>query len=188
MKSFYIIHEGCTEEHYMNHLLTTLGMPPSSLRMQFHNFNGGGAVNAFRKFKSLIDDSSHSHIDHYLIILDNDVPKIPETKTSIFNYAPTGKQVTFVTFEPCMEGFLIAHFEDNYHSTTYQSCIQKNIDSTKSLCAQCGIHLKSHHLPNYGKNNCTLSFLENIKKDEFKMALKNIQAFQNIMTFIRSVA
>lgn len=190
MKSFYIIHEGCTEEHYMYHIFDFIKIPRSTLKVQFHNFNGGSPTNAFKMFKSFIDDESHNHIKHYLVIMDNDVEldKVIETKANINEYTPDGKHVTFVTFEPCIEGFLIAHFEENYKDNTYNKCINREVTDSPRVCAQCFTHLKNNYLLDYRKNDCNVSFFNSIKKDKIMTAYRNTKSLQDIIEFLRIVA
>lgn len=188
MKSFFIIHEGCTEGHYLRHLFSLMGIPSSSLKPQFHNYNGGGPINAFHKFKALIDDNANSHVDHYLIVMDNDVPGVEVARKQIFDYRPDGKEVSFITLEPCMEGFLIAHFEDDYMTNTYLKCLAKLIlpASTKK-CAQCLEHLCTNYLYGYEKNNCQVSFSENIKITEVQLAHRVTDSMKNIAIFMSKV-
>lgn len=188
MESCHIIHEGCTEEHYLRHLFQLMGMPSSSLKAQFHNYQGGGAFNALYKFKALVDDQGNSHIKHYLIMMDNDVPNVNTVKNQIFAYAPPGKDISFITSEPCIEGFLIAHFEANFMSNTYHKCIAKTILRGKPQCAQCIAHLTRNHIPNYSKSNCQVSFSEKITKKGIAQAHRITTTMKNIALFVEKIS
>lgn len=121
-----IIHEGCTEEIYIKHLLTMLNINNTS-SLDFHNVCGGGPVKLLEKFQTLISDAQRNHIKNYIFIMDSDKPQHDAIRSQLLLYKTNYQYFDVISYDPCIEMFLIAHFEDNIPALRIQA-------SSKTLC------------------------------------------------------
>jgi hypothetical protein len=166
---YYFIVEGYTEENYLN-LLKKLYKKSGDIK----NCKGGNAKGVMEKAQKLIN-SKEGLYDGFVIWFDGDRydPKNPE-ELKLYSRLLKKEKVEIYISEPCIEAWLLAHFE------TVQHCKNKE-------CSKCEEKLKTH-IPNYEKNNCTL--LENyIKKYNICDAIINypaIKDYQKIGFFLQN--
>jgi len=198
MQVVTIIHEGCTEEIYLKHLLHLLKIYNTST-LDFHNVQGGGPIKLLEKFETLIDDEDRNHIKNYLFIMDADKPQHNDVRDDILAYQKNYSNFVVVSFNPCIEMLLIAHFENNINKLQEKAKIKKLVtkdilEKTKtkaknvtSSCKQSEKYLKYYHIEGYSKANCIKNFQDLIGQEEISNAYKQCKSLQNLISFIKKI-
>jgi hypothetical protein len=194
-----IIHEGCTEEIYIKHLLSLLKIN-NTTTLDFHNVCGGGPVKLLEKFQTLISDTQREHIKNYIFIMDSDKPQHDAIRNKLLLYKDNYQHFDVISYDPCIEMFLIAHFEDNIPTLRSQALSKtlctpamllvtntkpKNI---KSPCKQSAKYLKYHYIPGYDKASCSNKFQNLINQPEVARAHKQCNSLKVLISFIKKIA
>lgn len=134
-KYFFIV-EGCTEENYIRRLKE---LYPHHQVDKPRNCKGGSAKAVLEEAKRLITKHGDAYLG-YIIWFDKDT-YLPQDN-NLKNSLESKNQVEIYMTEPCIEHWLLAHFQAINLSQQNQCKFYEN-------------QLKKY-IPNYDKNNCLL--------------------------------
>lgn len=168
LKEVYcFIVEGCTEENYLK-LLKKLYKKSGDIR----NCGGGNAKGVMIDAKGFIA-AKETVYSKFIVWFDGDRYD-PKNSEELTLYNNLKAKADIYISEPCIEAWLLAHFEQIQH------CKNKE-------CSKCEEKLNTY-IPNYEKNNCIL--LEKyINKNNICDAIINypaIKDYQKIGFFLQN--
>jgi len=153
-KIYLFLVEGCTEENYI-HILNKLYKEHRQDKAKTYNCKGGKAKGVLLKAKRLIDKYKDEYLG-YIVWFDSD-EYFPSSDSNLKNSLEARKNVEIYISEPCIENWLLAHFQ--------------TISIYQDKCESCIKDLKIY-ISNYEKNDCPL--LENcINQKNIETAIKN---------------
>lgn len=131
---YYFIVEGCTEENYLK-LLRQLYKKSATIT----NCEGGSAKNVLKTAQKILKDTNPDDYLGYIIWFDNDRYD-PSKDANLYNSLKSNNNVTIYISLPCMENWLLAHFE--------------KVNLQEPECDRCEQKLK-RYIKNYDKNDCS---------------------------------
>ena len=131
IRPYYFIVEGFTEKNYLD-LLKQLFKKPGII----HNCEGGNAKNVLLEAKEIIAKSNSDDYSGYIIWFDQDRYYV-KSDSNLKNSLEKRKDVTIYISKPCIENWLLAHFQP--------------INLNEYKCNACIKELRKY-IPNYHKN------------------------------------
>lgn len=159
IRPYYFIVEGFTEENYLC-LLRQLFKKSATIK----NCKGGSANNVLSEAQKIIDKSNSDDYSGYIIWFDQDT--FVSSDANLKNKMESIKDVKIYMSQPCVENWLLAHFE--------------KINLNEYECKNCQQKL-TKHIPNYHKNNFHL-LQQVITEQEIQNAIANYPALGKIRT------
>lgn len=157
-RSIYFIVEGCTEENYIK-LLKLLYRQT----VQIKNCNGGSAKKVLEEAKKIINKNGDDY-KGYVIWFDSDTYNSSQD-SNLINSLKTQDNVEIYISNPCIENWLLAHFQ--------------KINQSEPKCDRCIAILKQKYIAKYKKNDCNI-LTKFITKEEINTAINNYPGLQNI--------
>ena len=159
IRPYYFIVEGFTEENYLC-LLKQLFKKSAIIK----NCKGGSANNVLSEAQKIIDKSNSDDYLGYIIWFDQDT--FVSSDANLKNSIESIKDVKIYMSQPCVENWLLAHFE--------------KINLNEYECKNCQQKL-TKHIPNYHKNNFDL-LQQIITLKEIEVAIANYSELGKIRT------
>ena len=156
---YYFIVEGFTEEHYLC-LLKQLFKKSATIK----NCKGGSANNVLSEAEKIINKNNPDDYLGYVIWFDQDT--FVSSDSNLKNSLEKRENVTIYITKPCIENWLLAHFE--------------KINLNEYECKNCQQKL-TKHIPNYHKNNFDL-LQQVITLKEVEVAIANYPELGKIRT------
>jgi hypothetical protein len=136
-RKYCFIVEGCTEENYIN-LLKRLYQNHKVGKLE--NNKGGSAKAVLQKAKKLIKKYANEYLG-YVLWFDEDT-YFPSQDCNIKNSLQAKKNVEIYMSVPCIEHWLLAHFQ--------------KINLSQENDCQFYVNKLKNYIPNYDKNDCHL--------------------------------
>ncbi len=165
----YFIVEGCTEENYIK-VLKKLYRKSAKLK----NIEGGSAKNILTQAEKIINDNSE--YSNFIVWFDDDT--LTPNDTNLLNQVKQLTNVNVVISYPCIETFLLAHFQ------------KLNENQLNNSCKSFEDKLKKDYMLNYSKNNCKLLEksikIENIENLKINCS-KYVNNFDKIFKFFEKM-
>jgi hypothetical protein len=159
IRPYYFIVEGYTEENYLC-LLKQLFKKSAIIK----NCKGGSANNVLSEAEKIINKNNPDDYLGYVIWFDQDT--FFSSDANLKNRIESIKGVKIYRSQPCVENWLLAHFEKiNLKEYEYKNCQQKLMK----------------YIPNYHKNNLYL-LQRVITEQEIKIAIANYPELGKIRT------
>ncbi len=159
IRPYYFIVEGFTEEHYLC-LLKQLFKKSATIK----NCKGGSANNVLSEAEKVINKNNPDDYLGYVIWFDQDT--FVSSDSNLKNSLEKRENVTIYITKPCIENWLLAHFE--------------KINLNEYECKNCQQKL-TKHIPNYHKNNFDL-LQQVITLKEIEVAIANYPELGKIRT------
>lgn len=159
IRPYYFIVEGFTEEHYLC-LLKQLFKKSATIK----NCKGGSANNVLSEAEKIINKNNPDDYLGYVIWFDQDT--FVSSDSNLKNSLEKRENVTIYITKPCIENWLLAHFE--------------KINLNEYECKNCQQKL-TKHIPNYHKNNFDL-LQQVITLKEVEVAIANYPELGKIRT------
>ncbi len=157
---YYFIVEGFTEKNYLD-LLKQLFKKSAIIK----NCKGGSANNVLSEAEKIIDKSNSDDYSGYIIWFDQDTYFV-SSDANLKNSLESIRGVTIYMSQPCIENWLLAHFEKiNLKEYECKNCQQKLI----------------RYIPNYHKNNLYL-LQQVITEQQIQNAIVNYPELGKIPT------
>ena len=157
-KYIYFIVEGCTEENYIK-LLKLL----YKQGVQIKNCRGGSAKKVLESAKKIIQKHGDEYLG-YVIWFDRDTYN-KSKDSNLLQSLKSKANVEIYISNPCVENWLLAHFE--------------KINQQETECDRCIKVLKQKYVSMYKKNDCNM-LTKFITKVEIKLAIINYPDLQAI--------
>ena len=159
IRPYYFIVEGSTEENYLL-LLKILYKNGAKIK----NCRGGSVKNILLEAEKIINKNNPDDYLGYVIWFDQDTFVSSDSKLK--NSLEKRENVTIYITKPCIENWLLAHFE--------------KINLNEYECKNCQQKL-TKHIPNYHKNNFDL-LQQVITLKEIEVAIANYPELGKIRT------
>ena len=159
IRPYYFIVEGSTEENYLL-LLKILYKNGAKIK----NCGGGSVKNILLEAEKIINKNNPDDYLGYVIWFDQDTFVSSDSKLK--NSLEKRENVTIYITKPCIENWLLAHFE--------------KINLNEYECKNCQQKL-TKHIPNYHKNNFDL-LQQVITLKEVEVAIANYPELGKIRT------
>ena len=119
IRPYYFIVEGFTEEHYLC-LLKQLFKKSATIK----NCKGGSANNVLSEAEKVINKNNPDDYLGYVIWFDQDT--FVSSDSNLKNSLEKRENVTIYITKPCIENWLLAHFEKiNLNEYECKNCQQK---------------------------------------------------------------
>jgi len=153
-KKYYFVVEGCTEENYLKRLKQ---LYPDHRVAEIEDSKGGNAKSVLIKGKKIINKYKQAYLG-YVIWFDKD--RYFSQDKNLKEELENNESVKIYMSEPCIEHWLLAHFQkinlsENQDCQFYEELIRKK-----------------KYIPHYKKNKCPL--LERfIDKNKVETAIEN---------------
>ncbi len=159
IRPYYFIVEGSTEENYLL-LLKNLYKNGAKIK----NCGGGSVKNILLESEKIINKNNPDDYLGYVIWFDQDT--FVSSDSNLKNSLEKRENVTIYITKPCIENWLLAHFE--------------KINLNEYECKNCQQKL-TKHIPNYHKNNFDL-LQQVITLKEIEVAIANYPELGKIRT------
>ncbi len=159
IRPYYFIVEGFTEENYLC-LLKQLFKKSAIIK----NCKGGSANNVLSEAEKIINKNNPDDYLGYVIWFDQDT--FVSSDSNLKNTLEKREDVTIYITKPCIENWLLAHFE--------------KINLNEYECKNCQQKLMKY-IPNYHKNNLYL-LQQIISEKEIQVAIANYPELGKIHT------
>ena len=155
----YFIVEGCTEENYIK-LLKNIYNKSAEIK----NTNGGNAKGVMIKALKII--KQNGEYSDFIVWFDND--RLLPKDQNVFNQ--TQKKAKIVQSYPCIESWILAHFQKINQNQLNQNCnwFENNL---------------KQFIQNYTKNSCKI-LQDNISKQEIQNAIQNYPMYNKNIEYI----
>lgn len=163
-KNIYFIVEGHTEENYIK-LLKIIYR--KDIRVE--HCNGGSAKNVLEKAKKIIRQNGNEY-KGYVVWFDKDTFNISRD-SNLLNSLKAKNNVEVYISSPCMENWLLAHFQ--------------KINKDEPTCKKCEKILEEKYIPRYHKDDCSI-LSKFINEDEIKTATLNYPELKEIPTIVEN--
>ncbi len=160
-KKYCFIVEGCTEENYIKHLKEIYHNHQVD---KPQNCNGGNAKGVLMKAQRLISKYGNEYLG-YIIWFDND-KYFASQDANLRNSLEAKRNVEIYISNPCVEHWLLAHFE------------AINLSQNRN-CDFYERKLKTY-IPDYDKNDCFL-LKKYIHKENINIAIVNYSEIGEII-------